>query len=110
MLLFTFSSTALYFQRAPIVSMHVAGPGSRTPFFARIDLLVNILTLVIQVFLTGRIIKWMGLGVALVALPLVTLLGFAWLGAVPTLGVLMVVQTLRRGWNHGLMKPAMKAL
>jgi ATP:ADP antiporter, AAA family len=110
MLLFTFSSTALYFQQAHIVSMHFADPGSRTAFFARIDLLVNILTLVTQVFLTGRIIKWMGLGVALAALPLVTLLGFAWLGAMPTAGVLMVVQTLRRGWNYGLMKPAMEAL
>jgi ATP:ADP antiporter, AAA family len=110
MLLFTFSSTAMYFQQARIVSEHFVDAGSRTAFFARIDLLVNVLTLVTQVFLTGRIIKWLGLGVALAALPLVTMVGFGWLGAAPTLGVLMAVQVLRRGWNYGLMKPAMEAL
>jgi AAA family ATP:ADP antiporter len=73
-------------------------------------LLVNLLTLLTQAFLTGRIIKWFGLGVALAVLPLVTALGFGILGAVPTLGVLTVVQTLRRGWSYGLMKPALEAL
>ena len=108
--LFTFSSTAMYFQQADIVSRHFADPGARTAFFARIDLLVNLLTLLTQAFLTGRIIKWFGLGVALAVLPLVTALGFGILGAVPTLGVLTVVQTLRRGWSYGLMKPALEAL
>jgi len=110
MFLFTFSSTSMYFQQADIVSRHFEDPGARTAFFARIDLLVNLLTLFTQAFLTGRIIKWLGLGVALAILPLVTALGFGLLGAVPTLGVLMVVQTLRRGWNYGLMKPALEAL
>jgi AAA family ATP:ADP antiporter len=108
--LFTFSSTAMYFQQADIVSRHFADPGARTAFFARIDLLVNLLTLLTQAFLTGRIIKWFGLGVALAVLPLVTALGFGILGAVPTLGALTVVQTLRRGWSYGLMKPALEAL
>jgi AAA family ATP:ADP antiporter len=108
--LFTLSSTAMYFQQADIVSRNFAEPGSRTAFFARIDLLVNLLTLLTQAFLTGRIIKWFGLGVALAILPLVTALGFGVLGAFPTLGVLMVAQTLRRGWNYGLMKPSLEAL
>jgi AAA family ATP:ADP antiporter len=110
MFLFTFSSTSMYFQQADIVSRHFEDPGARTAFFARIDLLVNLLTLFTQAFLTGRIIRWFGLGVALAILPMVTVLGFGILGAVPTLGVLMVVQTLRRGWNYGLMKPALEAL
>jgi AAA family ATP:ADP antiporter len=108
--LFTFSSTAMYFQQADIVSRHFADPGARTAFFARIDLLVNLLTLLTQAFLTGRIIKWFGLGVALAILPLVTAMGFGILGAMPTLGALTVVQTMRRGWNYGLMKPALEAL
>ncbi len=110
MLLFTFTSTALYFQQAAIVAENFQDSGARTAFFARIDLWVNLLTLITQAFLTGRIIKWMGLGIALALLPLVSLLGFAWLGAVPTVGVLLVVQVVRRGWNYGLMKPAMETL
>jgi AAA family ATP:ADP antiporter len=110
MFLFTFSNTSLYFQQANIVSRYFQEPGARTAFFARIDLFVNLLTLFTQAFLTGRIIKWFGLGVALAILPLVTIVGFGVLGAFPTLGVLMGVQILRRGWNYGLMKPALEAL
>jgi AAA family ATP:ADP antiporter len=36
--------------------------------------------------------------------------GLIWLGVAPTLGVLFVVQLFRRGWNYGLMKPALEAL
>jgi AAA family ATP:ADP antiporter len=108
--LFTFTSTSMYFQQADIVSRAFQDAGPRTAFFARIDLLVNLLTLFTQAFLTGRIIKWFGLGVALAILPLVTAVGFGVLSAVPTLGALMVVQTLRRGWNYGLMKPSLEAL
>ncbi len=110
MFLFTFTTTSMYFQQADIVSRHFQDPGARTAFFARINLLVNLLTLLTQAFLTGRIIKWFGLGVALAILPLVTAVGFGVLGAIPTLGVLLVVQTFVRGWNYGLMKPALEAL
>jgi ATP/ADP translocase len=79
----------------------------RSPYLLAIILFTFLFT---QAFLTGRIIWWFGLGVALVILPLVTALGFGVMGAVPTLGVLMVVQTLRRGWNYGLMKPFLEAL
>jgi AAA family ATP:ADP antiporter len=37
-------------------------------------------------------------------------MGLVWLGVAPTLGVLFVVQVIRSGWNHGLMKPALEAL
>ena len=47
---------------------------------------------------------------ALAILPLVTIMGLIWLGFAPTLGVLFVVQVFRRGWNYGLMKPALEAL
>jgi AAA family ATP:ADP antiporter len=109
-LLFSITSTSMYFQQADIVSRSFQDPGARTAFFARIDLLVNLLTLVTQAFLTGRLIKWLGLGAVLAILPLVTAVGFAVVGVMPTLGVVMVVQTLRRGWSYGLMKPALEAL
>lgn len=60
--------------------------------------------------MTGRIIKWFGLGVALAILPIVTVVGLIWLGVAPTLTVLFIVQVFRRGWNYGLMKPALEAL
>jgi AAA family ATP:ADP antiporter len=110
MFLFTFTSTAIYYQQTDIADRSFSEPGAPAAFFARIDLFVNVLALFTQAFLTGRIIKWFGLGVALAILPLVTVVGLIWLGAAPTLGVLFLVQVFRRGWNYGLMKPALEAL
>ncbi len=110
MFLFTLTSTAIYYQQTDIADRSFSEPGAPAAFFARIDLFVNILALLTQAFLTGRIIKWFGLGVALAILPLVTVVGLIWLGVAPTLGVLFVVQLFRRGWNYGLMKPALEAL
>ncbi len=110
MFLFTFTSTAIYYQQTDIGSRSFSTPGAPAAFFARIDLSVNILALLTQAFLTGRIIKWFGLGVALAILPLVTVLGLVALGVSPTLWVLFVVQVFRRGWNYGLMKPALETL
>ena len=110
MFLFTFTSTAIYYQQVDIADRSFSEPGAPAAFFARIDLFVNVLALITQAFLTGRIIKWFGLGAALAILPLVTVVGLIWLGVAPTLGVLFVVQVIRRGWNYGLMKPALEAL
>jgi len=110
MFLFTVTSTAIYYQQTDIADRSFSEPGAPAAFFARIDLWVNILALFTQAILTGRIIKWFGLGVALAILPLVTVVGLVWLGMAPTLGVLFVVQLIRRGWNYGLMKPALEAL
>jgi AAA family ATP:ADP antiporter len=110
MLLFTITSTALYFQQADIVARSFDESGARTSFFAQIDFWVNMLALLTQIFFTGRIVKWLGLGVTLAVLPLVTLLGFTLIGLHPGIWVLMGVQVLRRGWNYGMMKPAMEAL
>jgi len=110
MLLFTITSTALYFQQADIVARSFDDSGARTAFFAQIDFWVNVLALLTQVFFTGRIVKWLGLGVTLAILPLVTLAGFTLIGLHPGIWVLMGVQILRRGWNYGMMKPAMEAL
>jgi AAA family ATP:ADP antiporter len=110
MFLFTFTSTAIYYQQTEIVGRSYQDPGARTAFFARIDFWVLVVTLVTQALLTGRIIKWFGLGAALAILPLVTVVGLVWLGVAPTIGVLFAVQVLRRGWNYGLMKPALEAL
>ncbi|MGD2121132.1 MAG: MFS transporter [Gemmatimonadota bacterium] len=110
MFLFTFTSTAIYYQQTDIATRNFDTPGAPAAFFARIDLSVNILAVLTQALLTGRIIKWFGLGVALAILPLITVVGLIGLGVTPTLGVLFVVQVFRRGWNYGLMKPALETL
>ncbi|MEW5710578.1 MAG: MFS transporter [Pseudomonadota bacterium] len=109
-ILFTALSTFLYFEQARIVRDAIATPGSRTQLFASMDLAVNALTLAGQIFLTGRILVRYGLGLALAALPLLSLAGFAVLAVFPVLGVIVVFQVLRRTCNFFLAKPAREAL
>ena len=87
MLLFTIASTFLYFQQA-----------------------VNVLTLVTQVFLTGRLLRRLGVGLSLAVLPVLSLLGFGILGGAPVLGVLVVFQVLRRAGNFAVQRPAREVL
>jgi AAA family ATP:ADP antiporter len=110
LLLFTVGSTFLYLAQARIVRATFADAGSRTAFFAKADLAVNVLTAVTQLFFTGRLLPALGLGPALAFLPLVTAGGFVALGASPTAGTLFVVQVLRRAAEFALVKPAREAL
>lgn len=109
-LLFTITSTFLYFQQAEIARNSFADRGARTAFFARIDLLVNILTLGAQLFLTGRVLRTIGVGLTLAALPALSALGFGTLAMAPTIAVLVIYQVLRRAGNFAFARPTREVL
>jgi AAA family ATP:ADP antiporter len=75
-----------------------------------VDLVVNILTIVFQVYLTAKIVKWLGVGLTLAIVPIVTAAGFLALGLYPTLAVLVLVQVVYRAGRYGLTKPAREML
>jgi AAA family ATP:ADP antiporter len=110
MLLFTITSTFLYFQQADIVGSVLKDRQARTRVFANIDLAVNVLTLVTQIFLTGRVLRWLGVGVSLAFLPALTLIGSTILATAPVLAVLVVFQVLRRAGNFAIQRPAREVL
>lgn len=111
MLFFTISTTFLYFQQADLTA-RVFGDDSpeRTRFFANIDLVVNTLTLATQLFVTGRVLKWVGVGFGLAFLPLVSVVGFGVLAVSPVLAVLVVLQVIRRAGNYAIQRPAREVL
>jgi AAA family ATP:ADP antiporter len=106
----TFISTMLYFQQAHLVADAFEDRGVRTAFFAKVDLAVNILTIIFQVYLTARIVKWLGVGLTLAMVPVVMTVGFVALGLYPTLVILVVVQVIYRAGRYGLTKPAREML
>ncbi len=108
--LYSLSSTFLYFEQANIVAGAVVERAGRTALFARIDLWVNILTLVTQIGLSGRIIPRLGVGPTLALLPALTVVGFASLALAPVLTVLVIFQVTRRAANYALVKPARETL
>ena len=109
-LLFAITSTFLYFQQAEIARQSFADRGARTAFFARVDLWVNVLTLGAQLFLTGRVLRVIGVGLALAVLPALSVLGFGTLAMTPTISVLVVYQVLRRAGNFAFARPTREVL
>jgi AAA family ATP:ADP antiporter len=109
-LLFAITSTLLYFQQAEIARQSFADRGARTAFFARIDLWVNALTLGAQLFLTGRVLRAIGVALTLAILPALSILGFSALATTPTIAVLVVYQVLRRAGNFAFARPSREVL
>ena len=110
MLLFTIGSTFLYNIQAVIVERTFADTTQHTSVFARINLAVLTLTLLTQLFLTGRIMKRFGVGMTLAILPLLSMAGFLALGAAPLFAVFVVFQVLRRAGNFALAVPSREVL
>ncbi len=109
-LLYTVTTTFSYFQQTEITGHQFQDRNARTAFFAQLDLVVNTLTLVLQLFITGHLMKRLGVGITLVTMPLLSMVGFLALGFAPTLGLLAVFQVARRATNFGFTRPAREVL
>lgn len=108
--LYTTLATFIYFQQAHIIEANFADPGQRTAVFASIDLAVNTLTVLTQIFLTGRIVAYLGLPFTLAVIPGLMMAGFLGLGLAPVLGVLVVFQVIRRAGNYAITRPGREML
>src|SRR6516162_648700 len=102
LLLFAITSTFLYFQQAGIVSRSFTDRGAQTAFFATVDLLVNVLTLGVQLFLTGRILLLLGVALTLGVLPALTIIGFGALALLPTIAALWLINAVWLGRRQEL--------
>ncbi len=104
--LLSFCATIVYFEQANIIAAAVHDRDTQTRIFAGIDLVVNILSLITQIFLTGQVLKRFGTGVAAGALPGVYIVGFSALFLMPTLGVVIALQVVQRWMNFAIANPA----
>jgi AAA family ATP:ADP antiporter len=105
--------------QADIVREAFADRAARTAFFGKIDVFTNALTAIIQIFLTGRLMRTLGVGLTLGLLPIVYVIGFslvtlatapATAGLIPALGVIVAFQVGRRAANYALARPARESL
>jgi AAA family ATP:ADP antiporter len=110
MLLHAVTATLVYFQQADLAAHQFADRAARTAFFAKLDIWVNVLTVVTQIFVAGRLLRWLGVGVTLAVLPAVSLIGFLAVGIAPSLGLLAAFQVLRRAMNYAVSRPAREVL
>jgi AAA family ATP:ADP antiporter len=110
MFLYAITTTFIYFQQADLTAHQFHDRATRTAFFAHLDVWVNLLTVLVQIFFTGRLLKWFGIGPTLAFLPVLSVIGFLALGITPVLGLLAVFQVLRRAGNFAVTRPAREVL
>lgn len=108
--LLSLAGTFLYFQQASIVAALSDDPNRRIAIFARIDLAVSLVTIIVQFVVTGKIIRRFGAGPAAAFLPLVFAAGFLALALTPMLWVVIAFQAAQRAANFAISNPARELL
>jgi AAA family ATP:ADP antiporter len=104
--LLSLAGTFLYFEQQHIVAAVSDDSTQRLRIFASIDLAVGILTILIQLAATGRIISRFGVGLAAAILPLVAIIGFSALAIAPLLLTIIIFQACQRTANFAISNPA----
>ena len=105
-LLLTVANTFLYFQQAHLVTAATSDRDVRTALFARIDLVVNVCTLVLQTLVTGQVLKRLGVAVGLGIAPAITAVGYVGLALSPALAVIAPFQGIRRAAQYAILRPS----
>ena len=110
LLLHSFASTFLYVEQGRIVAASLADTASRTRLFASADLAVSCLSLLLQLAVTGTVLRRFGIVAGLMLLPLAGLGAFVAIAMWPTLLVLVAAQGARRAVDYALSRPAREVL
>lgn len=107
--IYTLTNTWANFQQVEL-TQQLTSKAARTAYFGKLDFSVNTLTILIQVCLTSRLLKWTGVGFTLVLMPGLSGIGFLAIGYAPILAVLAVFQVVRRATGFALLRPAREIL
>ena len=107
-LLYTAISTFVYFELKNL--MAVLDEGIRTQVWAGIDLAVNVLTIGIAIFFTGRLSTRFGLAVTLAFIPVIIVMGLLVVAMVPMIWAVVFLQIVRRAGDYGITRPGREML
>ncbi|MEX2475432.1 NTP/NDP exchange transporter [Marinobacter sp.] len=103
-------ATFIYFTRLQMVAELGDSTDQRTTLFARIDLITQIATLVMQALVAGHLMKRLGVHITLALLPLTTAFGFIGLAMVGSLAALITLEASFRAVQRAIMRPARETL
>ncbi len=103
-------ATFFYVEQLRIIEATIKVSAERTQLFARLDLAVNILTLLLQFFVTSQLVARIGLGACLALLPVLGVISFVWIGVSPEIIAVTVSAVLRRATEFAIAKPSREIL
>ena len=79
-------------------------------FYGGFFFLVNLLTLLFQVFAVARVFQWIGVRGAVLVLPLITMVGYGLVAFVPVFSVIRLVKLMENSTDYSLMNTTRHAL
>jgi AAA family ATP:ADP antiporter len=104
------ASTFLYFEQARLVAEAFPERARQTQVFSALDAVVQALTIIVQLFFSGRVARRYGVSALLTMVPLAVFAGFLLLAMFPTFSVLASVMILRRVGEYALLRPGREML
>ena len=107
------ANTILYFEQLRVVAELYPNPADaslRTQVFARFDWIVQGLTMLTQIFLTGQIAKRFGITALLTILPFAMVLGFLALAGYTTFALFASIYVFRRVGEYAFVRPGREML
>ena len=107
-LLYTGISSFVYFELKNLLSDF--SRAERSVIWAQMDLAVNILAISTGLFATGRIVTRFGMPATIAMVPIIICIGLLILAISPLLGVVMILQIVRRAGNYAVTRPAREML
>jgi ATP:ADP antiporter, AAA family len=107
-LLYTSISSFVYFELKNLLADY--DRETRSQIWASMDLAVNILTLGVATFATGRIANRLGLPFTLASVPVAITAGMLLLAMAPMVSVVIAIQIIRRAGNYAISRPAREML
>jgi AAA family ATP:ADP antiporter len=110
LLLMTWISTIVYIQLGDLITHSYPDRAARTQAFATIDLIVNLLSLALQLFGTSRIIQRFGVTTGLLVNPVIMIIAFLAIALSPILMLLGAIQVVRRVAEYAVAKPTREML
>ena len=109
-ILYTTTSTFLYFEQANIIERSIESSSERVQYFSTVDLITNTLAIFGQFFLTSKVIKQFGLSLSLSLIPLLVAIGFIVLSTNTTLSIIAILLIVHRAGNYILLRPGREIL
>jgi AAA family ATP:ADP antiporter len=106
----TLMATLLYFTRLQMVAALGDDVDLRTTIFARIDLITQLATLVLQAVIAGHLMRRIGVAFTLALLPVTVALGFIGLAMVGSLAALIAFEAVFRALQRAITRPARETL
>ena len=79
-------------------------------FYGNFFFIVNLLTLLAQIFLVARVIRWIGVRGAVLVLPLITLIGYGLVAFIPIFSMIRLVKVIENSTDYSLMNTTRHAL